>query len=298
MEALTNVRYLIILILASSLFTSCKEDGEDTPNPQQDQEQTPTETALADEIERQFAFTPNQNFEAIYQCARRNSQLIWHFVFRQDGSLNVLFTTDTYDDFRFDGTYTYNNGQINLQMPAGPQMPFPQGLNENTTLIMPQFGLIAAFSTPDMVCACEGHNLNTQAPPKVQANYDCPNINIQVASDEDNAVEFVHRAIPFEEPVPGSIFRQRDIYVNGLTNPLITRAYGIYRQQGDRFYASFRIVSDFAALAQQNNVNLPFALPEDPPFEDYNLLSGEFRNNGQQVIVDQLQPQEGPCNLR
>ena len=254
-----------------------------------------TEQQLFNQIQQRFPFTPNQPFSAIYNCRRLGSQLAWYFVFYEDQSMQVLFTTDTWDDFVFDGAYSYTNGELRLQMPAGPNMPFPQGLDERSTVIMPQFGLVAAFATPEMACVCEGHNLNPVAPPKIRANYDCPIINIQAASDEDNAIEFVHTAIPFEQPVPGSIFRQQDTYVNGLTNPIIRRSFGIYRMDGDKFYASFRIASDFVDFAGDA---LPNGIQIDPPFEDFNVISGEFRNNGQEIIVDQLRPEEGPCSLR
>ena len=161
---------------------------------------------------------------------------------------------------------------------------------------MPQFGLVAAFATPNMVCVCEGHSLNEQAAPKVNANYECPNINFEAATDEDNAIELVHRAVPYEFPVLGSIFRQQDLYVNGLTNPLIKRGYGIYRQVDHQFYATFRIAADFADFARNQ---LPFDLGNiQTPFEDHNILSGKISGNGQELTVDQLMPEAGPCQLR
>ena len=267
---------------------------EEDPAPESNQQLTQAE--LFDKANQQFAFTPNQNFEALYYCLRRNSQLAWYFSFRGDGTLQVLFTTDTHEDFSFEGNYSYTRDVLTLQMEGGPTMPFPNGLNESSIVVMPQWGLIAGFATPEMVCICQGHNLNEQAPPKPTANYDCPNINFQAASDEDNAIEFVHRAVPFELPVAGSVFRQRDIYVNGLTNPLITRGYGIYRQIGNEFYATFRIAEDFVAFARNK---VPYELGTvEAPFEDFNILSGKILSNGQEVSVDQLQPEMGTCRLR
>lgn len=283
------IKFLPLLFI---ILLACTKDTPDPDNP----DQPLTEEQLADRIARDFPFTPNQNFEAVYYCARRNSVLEWYFAFQGDGTFNVLFTTDTHQDFSFPGTYTYTNDQINLKMDGGSTMPFPNGLDESSLVIMPQFGLVAAFATPEMACVCMGHNLNAVAPPKVNANYDCPNINIQAASDEDNAIELVHRAIPFELAVPGSIFRQQDTYVNGLTNPIIRRGYGIYRQVGDRFYASFRIAHDFSVFS---NGQLPVDIGIlEKPFEDYNILSGTISANGQELTVDQLKPEEGPCELR
>lgn len=209
--------------------------------------------------------------------------------------MQVLFTTDTHDDFVFDGTYTYTDNQLRLMMPAGPSMPFPLGLDETSTVIMPQFDLIAAFSTPEMICICEGHDLNTQSPPKVQANYDCPEINIQASTYEDNAIEFVHREMPFDLAVPGSIFRQQDTHINGLANPNIRRGFGIYRQDGIKFFASFQLAQDFADFAGNA---LPFAFNPGVPFIDHNLISGNILDGGQQITVDQLDPGAGACGLR
>lgn len=286
----TSYQVLLFAILLSA-FSCTKE--KPTPNGQND---LLNEADLMEVIDNKFPFTPNQNFEALYHCLRRNSGLDWYFLFRENGTLNVLFTTNTNEDYAFDGSYTYTNGEINIQMPAGADMPFPNGLDETTELIMPQFGLVAAFATSEMACVCEGHTLNTQDPPKVNANYDCPNINIQAATDEDNAIELVHRAVPFEFPVTGSIFRQQDTYVNGALNPIIRRGYGIYRQSGSQFYATFRIASDFAEFSRGKlSVDLGTIAP---PFEDYNVISGMISTNGLELTVDQLMPEAGPCQLR
>lgn len=258
-------------------------------------DQVLNEEELMDKIEKLFPFTPNQNFEALYYCVRQNSVLDWYFLFYEDGTLNVLFTTDTHQDFSFLGSYTYINNQINIRMDAGPTMPFPNGLNETSILIMPQFGLVAAFATPEMACVCEGHNLNDKAPPKVNANYDCPIINIQNTTNEENAIELVHRAVPFQFPVTGSVFRQQDTYVSGMVNPVIRIGYGIYRQYGNEFYATFRIAKDFADFSRNKlpyNIGIIYA-----PFEDYNILSGHISSDGQELSIDQLKPETGPCQL-
>lgn len=289
----TRIQTLSIAFLF--LFAvSCKKEVVQ-PGNGNNPNQVPTEEQLRNQIDQAFPFTPNQPIDAIYRCGRLNSQLVWYFVLQPANKLQVLFTTDTHQDFVFEGTYTHQNNQLRLQLPSGANMPFPNGLDETSTALMPQFGTIAAFATNNMVCICDGHNLNTQQPPQVKANYDCPLINVQAATDEDNAIEFVHTEVPFDFPVTGSIFRQQDTYVSGAVNPSIVRAFGIYRQVGDRFYASFRVASDFIEFAGDK---LPVQLNIQPPFADHNLISGEFRNNGQEIIIDQLQPQEGACNLR
>jgi|GEM_PF-3065523 len=287
---------IFLIGFAVLLAAACKKEGiKPGGNKPENPGQVPTEEQLRNQIDQAFPFTPNQLLDGIYRCGRLNSQLVWYFVLKQDGKMQVLFTTDTHQDFVFDGNYSYENDRLKLQMPAGPTQPFPNGLEEESTIIMPQFGTVAAFATDNMICFCDGHNLNAQQPPKVQANYDCPIINVQAATEEDNAIEFVHTEIPFKIPVTGSIFRQQDIYVSGAINPSITRAFGIYRQVGNKFFASFRVASDFIDFAGDK---LPIPLAIVPPFTDYNLISGEFRNNGQEIIVDQLQPDEGACNLR
>ena len=254
------------------------------------------ETALRELIDDSFLFTPNQNFEALYYALRVNSNLEWYFNFHLDGSFDVLFTTDTSEDFVFTGTYTYLNNQINLQMDGGPVSPFPNGLNESSIVIMPQFGLVAAFATDQMVAICIGHNLNTQAPPRVNANYGCPVINVAAATSEENAIELVHSAVPTSFPVTGSIFRQKETIINITNDPIIRRGYGIYRQTGNAFFATFSIAEDFVDFAQGQ---LPFQIDNiNAPFDDFNIISGRLQADGNELVIDQLEPEAGACLLR
>jgi len=277
---------LIVIFLL--LWASCSRD--DDPNVPMNEEN------ILETVNSLFTFMPNQNFEALYICARRNSNLEWYFNFHNDGTLDVLFTTDTNQDFSFRGSYTYSNDRLTLQMDSGPSMPFPLGLNESSTVIMPQFGLVAAFATSEMVAVCVGHGMNTQQPPRVNANYGCPTINVQATTSEENAIELVHTAVPFAFPVSGSIFRQKETNIQGSANPIIRRGYGIYRQSGNDFYATFRAAEDFVDFTQGN---LPFNVGNiNSPFDDFNVISGSIRANGQELLVDQLQPEVGPCSLR
>lgn len=278
----TTLSLLILLGIACQKGPGAKPDG------------APTEQAIRQEVDKRFPFTANQPFTATYICGRRNSNLVWHFRFRNTGQIQVLFTTDTYDDYSFDGSYTYQNDQLRLRMPGGPTMPFPQGLDETSRVIMPQFGLIGGFSTDNMVCICEGHELNNQCPPVNIAHYNCPEINIQAATYEDNAVEFLLQSLPFGQFVNGSIFRQQDTYIAGQSNPVIRRGYGIYRQDGSNFWATFSLLDDFIQFAGNQ---LPFTLPAGRPFQDYNWLSGNFQQNGREISIEQLSPDSGPCSL-
>jgi len=106
-------------------------------------------------------------------------------------------------------------------------------------------------------------------------SYSCPIINIQAVSYEENALEFVHSAISYAFPVRGSMFRQRDFWVNTNPNAIITRGYGIYRRVGNTFYADF-----------------------GNQFGDHNLLKGSFANADMQVSIEQLEPARGACNRR
>ena len=85
----------------------------------------------------------------------------------------------------------------------------------------------------------------------------------------------MHSAISYAFPVRGSMFRQRDFWVNSNPNAIITRGYGIYRRVGNTFYADF-----------------------GNQFGDHNLLKGTFANADMQVSIEQLEPARGACNRR
>ena len=275
-----HVKRICKLFLVLLVFQSCSKSENAAA--------LPDERTLEQTIESRFPFTPNQNFEALYLGLRRDSGREWYFNFHIDGSLDVLFTTDTNDNFSFPGSYTYANDQITIQMPAGDNMPFPFGLNETSRVIMPQFGLVAAFATDEMVAVCVGHGYNTQQPPRINASYGCPEV-----AGEENVIELVHSAVPFSFPVEGSIFRQREL--RSVLGTII-RGYGIYRQTGNEFYASFKIAEDFLEFAQGQ---LPFPPGSiSAPFQDFNILSGRLENNGQVLIVDQLEQEQRMCELR
>ena len=247
-----------------------------------------TDSEIAAHADEQFPFTPNQPIDVHFACVRSGSNLGWYFLLTPDGAMSVSFTTDTSEVFVFPGTYTYDNNQIRLQMPAGPTMPFPAGLDETSTALMPTLGMVGAFSTAQMLCVAGGHGHDGPATMAL-ANYGCPTINVQAASFEDNVVEFVHQAIPTGMSVAGSVFRQRDVQIAGTTFPQVTRAYGIYRRSGNEWIANFRIPTDFADFIG--------SAPIVPAFE-HNWLTGRFGANDNTVSVDQLTEDGTPCNLR
>ena len=137
-----------------------------------------------------------------------------------------------------------------------------------------QLGLVYQFTTPNMQCIAYGHDDDDVSGDNASA-YLCPEFSEGPASSQDNAFEFVHRAFPFDLPVPGSTFRQRNRYVQFNDQPLIARGYGIYRRAGDNFYAYF-----------------------GDQFDDFQIVSGSFLNNGQQIMLDQLPAGGNQCNAR
>jgi len=224
---------------------------------------------LLAELERIFPFTPNQPLDVIYQCERLGSALIYTLDFKSDLTFDIYTTTDAPADVGpFPGVYTYQNNELHLQINSALVV-----FDEISTSITPSFGLPVAFQTPQMACLAIGHRENaTEFGTTV--HYDCPNINIRAVSFDVNAIEFVHRAVPFNLAVPGSAFRARDRFVTGNPSALILRGYGLYRRVGNDFYIVF--------------------LPGT--FDDNNVLGGRFKNGDLQISVDQLEPQRGDCD--
>lgn len=277
-------------LVAFSVSTACDPDDDEPQTDGAEEVGDAPEEPLQAEIDRLFPFNPNAMLDAVYLCGRQGSNLSWYFALESTGRLTVAFTTDTSQDFAFEGQYTYADGTITLQMPAGLDQPFPAGLDETSTFIFEDFGMIAGFTTDMMACVAIGHGENPPSEPMFTVHYSCPTIRVQAATDESNGFDVVHAAAPFSTPIPGSIFRQRDIYIAGVDQPNITRGYGLYRRVDDRFYATFEHVARFAAAAPELAALLPnFAAP----FDDVNLLSGEFVAQG--ILVDQLDPAAGPC---
>jgi hypothetical protein len=225
---------------------------------------------LQAEIDQLFPFTPNQPIDVTFICGRANSQLTYYFDFNLDQTFNVYLTTDTGQDVTFSGTYTYAGGAIHMVALTNPVI----ALDETTTRIAAHMGMPGEIETPNMRCGALGHGYNDVATDTFKS-YGCPIINIQAVSYEENALEFVHSAISYAFPVRGSMFRQRDFWVNTNPSAIIRRGYGIYRRVGNTFYADF-----------------------GNQFNDYNLLKGTFANADTQVSVEQLEPGRGPCNRR
>ncbi|MBC7993612.1 MAG: hypothetical protein H7Z15_10260 [Rhizobacter sp.] len=225
---------------------------------------------LQAEIDRLFPYVPNQPLDVLFQCARSNSRLTYYFGLSPDLSFVAFFETDTYQQVSFTGTYTHGNGAIRLVSNPNPVLL----LDETTTRITPHLGLAADFETPLMRCGAVAHGYNDPATTGFKS-YGCPLINLGPQSAEDNAFEFDDSTSPFGVAFRGGIFRQRDVDVYLAGGPTIWRGYGIYRRVGNTFYADF-----------------------GSQFPDHKLLKGAFANADQQVSVEQLEPERGPCNRR
>jgi len=264
-----NGTILGVLLAGAILLSGCggsSGGGGDGDNDNGD-------AALLAEIEALFPFTPNQPFDVVFQCARLGSMLIYTLDFSDDGTFDITTTLDTGDSVGPQpGVYTYAGDQLHLQSNSAPFILI--NLDELSTSIIPAFGLVARFQTANMVCVAIGHRENAVEFGNT-VHYDCPNINIQAASFDVNAIEFVHRARPYDLIVPGSAFRARDRFVSSNPVALVARGYGLYRRLGNDFYIVF------------------------PPgsFDDNDVLSGRFKNGDLQISVDQLEPGRGDCNL-
>lgn len=258
--------FLVILVVTMVLLAGCGGGGGGNGGGDNG------DAALLAELERIFPFTPNQPFDVVFQCTR-GTLLVYTLDFRSDASFEITITTDTGDNVGPQpGTYTYQNDQLHLVSNAAPFILI--GLDELSTSITPAFGLVARFQTANMLCVAIGHGENI--PEFVDTvHYNCPSINIQAVSFDVNAIEFVHRARPYDLPVPGSAFRARDRFITPNPNAIIARGYGLYRRVGDAFYIVFPRGS----------------------FDDNDVLSGRFKSGNMQISVDQLEPERGDCSV-
>lgn len=229
-----------------------------------------SQQALLDEINQKYAFTPNQPFDVIFACERSNSSLDYVFDFNSNGTFDLYSTLNNNQDVVFSGTYTYQNDEIHM-LSSNTFLP----LDETSIDIGALMGMVYRFQTPNMACIAMGHRYNDPAREfSTTVHYTCPITNIQAVSYDENAIEFVHRTMPFDLAVPGSSFRQRDRNITGTTQPNILRGYGIYRRDGDDFYVYF------------NNL-----------FDDANILKGRFINGDTEISINQLEPDKGNCTL-
>ncbi len=225
---------------------------------------------LEAEINRIFPFTANQPIDVTFICAVSNSVLTHYLDFNPDLTFDVYVTDDIGQDITFSGIYSYTNDQINI-VSASPLFTF----NETTTGITPFMGMVGSFTTSNFACLAYGHGYNNPVATN-GVSYACPFINVGPGSQEENIIEFVLPAgLPFNLPVPGSLFRQKDVWVTGAANAIITRGNGIYRRLGNTFYGGFANV-----------------------FDDVNLLKGSFANSDNEISVEQFDPTAGNCPIR
>jgi hypothetical protein len=225
--------------------------------------------ALIDEINNRFPYDPNQPLDQLFICTITGSVLIWYLDFHSNSGIDLYTTLDTGQNvFRTGGSYTHQNNTLAISM-----VNDVVNLNETSNQISVNMGMITSFTTSVLDCETYGHRYNAGEFSSV-AHYQCPISNIQAVSDDENAVEFVHSAVPFSFAVSGSSFRQRDRNVAGMVNPLIQRGFGIYRRDGNRMYAYFA----------RNQ------------FDDFAYLSGDFGNADSTLTLDQTVVAGAACN--
>ena len=124
----------------------------------------------------------------------------------------------------------------------------------------------------EMYCQAFGHRYNTNAS---YLRFECP--------AQSTPTGYYLNAFEFDAIAPGNAFRQRDHYINGLTNPVIERSeVGMFRQNGAD------VTIDF-------NANPVLGLGT---FSDYDELHGQIVTsaNGQlQLIVDEFPMGNNVC---
>jgi len=262
----TFLRFIILIEITVGL-TACGGGGgggggggSNTPDSQQ---------ALIDEINNRFPYVANQPLDQLFICAITGSVLTWYLNFFSNGGIDLYTTLDTGDDLvRTGGSYTHLNDTLTISM-----VNDVVNLDETSNQISINMGMITSFTSAVLDCETYGHRYNATEFSSV-VHFQCPISNIQAVSDDTNAVEFVHMAVPFSFAVAGSSFRQRDRNVSGSSNPLILRGYGIYRRDGNRMYSYFA----------RNQ------------FDDFTYLSGDFGNSNSSLTLDQAVVAESACN--
>lgn len=256
---------LALMVFVFAALAACGGGGDGGGGPNAGRSEP-----LQAEIDRLFPYSPNQPVDVLFVCSRSNSRLTYYFGFSPNGALDVFFETDTFQQVSFSGTYTHGNGAIRMLALNINILP----LDETSTRIVPHLGMVGEFETPNMRCAAVAHGYNDPAANAFRS-YGCPTINAGPGGNENNAFEFNDSSSPFPIVFRGGIFRQRDFWATGNSQPVITRGYGIYRRVGNTFYADF-----------------------GSQFGDHNLLKGSFTGADQQLSVEQLEPAAGPCNRR
>ena len=136
-------------------------------------------------------------------------------------------------------------------------------LNFEETSITEEWGksLLLTFTTPRLFCHATAHDQG----PGVRAYAKCPTIRIIPSlSYEENAFEFY----------PNHMVKWRSWKeILKVPDTLYSEHFGIYLIEGKKF-------------------SLFFGDKKDERF-----LTGTILNNGQQLTIDQLEPQKGPCQI-
>ena len=210
-----------------------------------------------------FTFTPNTAMNVYFGCILTNSQLFYQLQLREDSTFTIGAQLDTGDVAFATGTYAYENDAIRLRTNPNNFI----FLDEQTTSIVPQLGLVYSFETQVMRCVANGHEEDDPAG-RIQHFYRCPEFSEGPASTQMNAVEF-------DISLPGAIFRDRNRWVRGNDQPIILRGTGIYRRVGSEFVGYF-----------------------GNQFDDHNVVTGTFLNSNAAVQIDQLPAAFSECERR
>lgn len=223
------------------------------------------QAALQDEVERRFPFQPDQPLDQLFICRVAGSSLVWYLNLYPAGNLEVYAQLDNGAELLRQGLYSHADGRIALSINNDALV-----IDEVSTGVETALGMISRFVSPNLDCHTFGHRYNAQEFAGT-VRFQCPDANIQAASRDVNAIEFVHAAVPFGFAVAGSAFRQRDRYVAGAVNPFIQRGYGVYRRDGDAVFLFFDLNQ----------------------FDDFTYLSGRLR--GGELVIDQATVAQGAC---
>ena len=121
--------------------------------------------------------------------------------------------------------------------------------------------LLLTFSTPQLFCHSTAHKKG----PAVNAYAKCPTIRvIPSLSYEENAFEFF----------PNHMVKWRSWKeILKVPDTLYSEHFGIYLIEGKKFFLFFG------------------------DKKDDRLLTGTILNSGEQITIDQLEPQKGPCQI-
>lgn len=214
-------------------------------------------------LNQRFGFEPNTPMNVYFGCVISGSQLLYQMQLTTDGAFVIASQLDTGDIAYATGRYTYESDVITLRTDPN-NFVF---LDEQTTSITPQLGIVYQFETQVMRCVANGHE-EDDPETRVGQYYICPEFSEGSASTQVNAFEF-------DISLPGSIFRDRNRNIRERGQPNILRGNGIYRRIGNQYVGYF-----------------------GNQFDDYNVVTGTFEDGNAIVQINELPDGYDHCNYR